>query len=261
MSELVLNMLIGEKNKDGYCIEISSDRVKTRIYYEPKQKQLLFTEQDSISQILKDNEYQLRTLLHNKRLDTYYSGFSLTFVLRPGKDVAAYNDRSKIVVLDRRNHGYKSYVIEDSNEAIHRIYTDASYSEKSKNGGIAIIHEDLEGNYQLYNEAIEGTSSNMLELLATLRGLEILSEIEAIRVITDSQYVRKGATEWIFNWQHNNWMTANGERVKNIEVWKKLDRLSEDKYIEFQWVKGHTNHFENTLCDLYAKDITKGVGK
>ncbi|WBW99763.1 RNase H family protein [Oceanirhabdus sp. W0125-5] len=52
----------------------------------------------------------------------------------------------------------------------------------------------------------------------------------------------------------NGWLTANGEKVKDIDNWVKFDKLTEGKYIEFQWVKGHSDHFENTLCDLYAKD-------
>jgi ribonuclease HI len=75
--------------------------------------------------------------------------------------------------------------------------------------------------------------------------------------VTDSQYVRKGLTEWIINWKLNNWTTANGEKVKNIEYWKRFDRLTDDRYIEFKYVKSHSGHFENTMADLYARDMAK----
>jgi ribonuclease HI len=84
--------------------------------------------------------------------------------------------------------------------------------------------------------------------------LELLKDEVEIRLITDSQYVRKGLTEWIINWKLNNWKTANGESVKNIKHWKKFDNLSNNKYIEFQYVKAHSQQFENTMADLYARD-------
>lgn len=59
--------------------------------------------ENEVSYYLKQNEYQLRKILHNKRIDTFYVGFQVKIVLRDEKDVAAFNDRSKIVVLDNRN--------------------------------------------------------------------------------------------------------------------------------------------------------------
>lgn len=81
---------------------------------------------NEVAELLMRNEYQLRKILHNKRKDTFYTGFRLTFVLREGKDVAAYNDRSKIVVLDQRNGKYDNYVIDSTDKPIHKLYTDAS---------------------------------------------------------------------------------------------------------------------------------------
>jgi len=97
------------------------------------------------------------------------------------------------------------------------------------------------------------SSSTLTELHAAIRGLEILSSYEKIRIVTDSQYVRKGLTEWIWNWKLNDWHTANGTRVKNIEAWEKIERLTDGKYIEIEWVKSHRNHLQNILCDKLAK--------
>lgn len=91
-----------------------------------------------------------------------------------------------------------------------------------------------------------------------IKSLEILANEKQLRIVTDSQYVRKGITEWIFYWKLNGWLTANGRQVRNIEFWKKFDRLTENKYIEFQRVKSHSGHFENTICDLYAKEKASG---
>ncbi|WP_243156187.1 RNase H family protein [Clostridium sp. C2-6-12] len=63
--------------------------------------------------------------------------------------------------------------------------------------------------------------------------------------------------EWLPIWKLNNFKTINGESPKNLEKWLMFDGLCNGKYIEFQWVKGHSNHFENSLCDIYAKETAK----
>jgi ribonuclease HI len=189
-------------------------------------------------------------------LDTYYEGFSLKFVIRSDKDVAAFNDRSNIVVLDKRNGIYESYAIDEcmGENLIYKVFTDASYFEKRGASGIAFIIEDIDGNYQLHTEKTKILGSSQAELEAVKKALIFLEEIDKIRIVTDSQYVRKGLTEWIPFWRLNDFKTVNGEKAKNIDNWIETDRVCCGKYIEFQWVKGHSEHFENSLCDMYAKD-------
>lgn len=255
MKMLILEMYITEKINGFYHIEIIYNGITAKILFDPEAKALEIIKENEVSELLIKNEYQLRKILHNKRKDTYYIGFRLTFVLREGKDVAAYNDRSKIVVLDQRNGKYDNYVTDLMDKPIHKLYTDASFTDKNNRGGFAILHEDLKGSYRLYTETSEEKSSNLLELLAAIKGLELLSDMDEIHLITDSQYVRKGLTEWILNWELNDWLTANGEKVKNIEHWKRFNDLTKGKYIEFEWVKAHSNHFENTIVDLYARQV------
>jgi len=257
MEHKLYQMEITNHNEEGYLIKLSNNKDCCHIRFNPKEKKLVFLENEGLIMTFKDNEYQLRKMLHNKRLDTYYVGFKLTFVFTSGKDIAAYNDRSKILVLDKRQVQSKNYVLDQGKEPIDKLYTDASYNEKYGKGGIAFIHEDIDGKYTLYHEALEGESSNLLELIAAIKGLQILSHVEKIRIITDSQYVRKGLTEWIVYWELNDWMTVNGEKVKNIDYWKCFNDLSKGKYLEFEWVKAHSNHFENTLCDLYAGELSQ----
>jgi ribonuclease HI len=253
MKTIILKMDIMELVNDAYLIRIASGKRDAYILYEPEKKALYHLEKTDFSAWLMENEYQLRTMLHNKRIDTFVVGFHLTFVFRIGKDVAAYNDRSKLVVLDKREAIWKNYVIDQSEEKLDKLYTDASFMEKTGKGGFAVIHEDINGAYSLYQESATGLGNNLLELMAAIKGIEILRNVEKIRIVTDSQYVRKGLTEWIVNWELNDWMTVNGEKVKNIKIWQRFNELSKGKYIEFEWVKAHSNHFENTLCDLYAR--------
>lgn len=249
----ILRMEIVDIKEQDYIINIFKGEELSKISFNPNEKKLEFMTQNTLSLYLKENEYQLRKILHNKRVDTYFLGFNLGFVLRNNKDVAGFNDKNKIVVLDKRNNLENSYVIDEGEKNIDQIYIDGSYADRRRKGAFTIIIKDNKGDYKSYIEECLEVGSSQTELRAAIKGVELLRNIEKIRIITDSQYVRKGLTEWVMCWKRNGWKTANGEKVKNIDNWKEFDELSNGKYIEFQWVKAHSNHFENTLCDLYAK--------
>lgn len=257
MNMYIFMMEIVKEIEKEYRIRISNSESSTELFFNPITKQIKFLHENNLTLFLQKNEYQLRKMLHNKRQNTFYKGFRLKFALRDKKAVAEFNDRSKIVVLDNRQNQYQSYVVNEGEKNIHKIYTDGSFQEKSRQGAFALIIEDLKGEYYFHTEKVDCKNSNLIELMAAMKGLEQLARIEKIRIITDSQYVRKGLTEWIVNWRLNDWYTVNGEKVKHIDYWKHFEQLSQHKYIEFQWVKGHSNHFENTLCDLYAKETAK----
>ena len=59
----------------------------------------------------------------------------------------------------------------------------------------------------------------------------------------------------IYNWKLNNWYTAQGETVKNKDYWLEYSELTRGKYIDFEWIKGHSAHLENTICDSYAGEL------
>ena len=101
------------------------------------------------------------------------------------------------------------------------------------------------------------TTNNRMELAAVINALESLNRSAQIVVTTDSQYVKRGITEWINKWKKNGWRTGSGA-VKNQDLWTKLDQLVEQHQIEWQWVKGHNGHHENERADRLAH---KGVPK
>ncbi|MCI1579118.1 MAG: ribonuclease HI [Clostridium beijerinckii] len=257
MKMMLFTLEIIDEENNNYKIKVSNGTEDSLVEFNPLKKELNFIDNNNLSDFFKGQEYQFRKMLHNKRPDTYYVGFNVKVVIREDKDVAAFNDRSKILVLDKRNSNYDSFAIEESKaeERIYKIYTDASYFEKKNHGGFAFIIEDLKGNYNLYTEKVKDIGSSQAELEAAIKALELLKDVEKIRIITDSQYVRKGLTEWLPIWKLNDFKTINGEPAKNIEKWLDFDKACNGKYIEFQWVKAHSNHFENSLCDMYAKDI------
>src|SRR5437660_1300540 len=73
-----------------------------------------------------------------------------------------------------------------------------------------------------------------------------------IEVYTDSQYVQKGISEWLLDWKRRGWRTADKKPVKNVDLWRELDRLAGLHRIAWHWVKGHSGHPENERADALA---------
>jgi ribonuclease HI len=96
------------------------------------------------------------------------------------------------------------------------------------------------------------TTNNRMEMTAVIRALELLKRPSTVEVHTDSQYVQKGISEWLPGWKRRNWRTANGQPVKNQDLWQQLDSLSRQHRIEWKWVRGHAGHPENERADALA---------
>ena len=96
------------------------------------------------------------------------------------------------------------------------------------------------------------TTNNRMELMAAIQALESLKRSCKVRLLTDSQYVRKGITEWIVQWKRRNWKTAAKNPVKNIDLWQRLDATMQNHEVDWQWVRGHSGHVENEIADALA---------
>lgn len=210
METIVLKMKIIKKTDRGWEINISNNKGYTHLLFNPKDKKIFFIHNNDLAEVLKQNYSQIKKMLVNKRKGTFYPGFELNFVLRNRKDVKAFDDKTKIIVLDKRNGNYKCYAVERdrAKNNIHKVYTDASFLEKLNKGAYCILIKDLKGEYSLYRQKSSKINSALLELVAAIKGVEILKDIECIRLVTDSWYVRKGLTEWVVNWKLNNWYTV-----------------------------------------------------
>lgn len=97
------------------------------------------------------------------------------------------------------------------------------------------------------------TTNNRMELMAAIRALETLTEACTVVLHTDSQYVRKGITEWMPNWLRRNWRTAGGAAVKNRDLWERLHAASQRHRIDWRWVKGHSGDPDNERVDELAR--------
>jgi len=257
INRYLLRMKIINKINEFYYIQISLNKEKCIIKFSLDKAILCFNDNNNLSKLLKAKEIQVRKILSTKRKDTFFIGFKLNFVLHDEIQDNKIITKDFITILDRRNKIEKIYKISKSDNNITELFTDGSYLEHENKGAYAIYIKYITGETKLYTYKTKAIGNNLIELQAVIRGIKILRKEKEIRVVTDSRYVIKGATEWIQNWKINNWRTANGERVKNIRYWKKIDRLAKNKYLEFEWVKAHANHLENTICDKYAKETAK----
>ena len=98
------------------------------------------------------------------------------------------------------------------------------------------------------------TTNNRMELMAAIMGLEALKRNSHVHLVTDSQYVRKGITEWLKDWKRRNWRTADRKPVKNDDLWRRLDAVAARHDLQVSWVRGHTGHPENERADRLANE-------
>lgn len=110
--------------------------------------------------------------------------------------------------------------------------------------------------YQMKEKKIYGaekeTTNNRMELKAAIEALSSLKKPCSVAITTDSEYVRKGMTEWLKNWKARDWKTSDKKPVKNKDLWQTLDELVMQHQVKWHWVKGHSGHPENEIADALA---------
>jgi ribonuclease HI len=110
--------------------------------------------------------------------------------------------------------------------------------------------------YQKQEKELSGTeahtTNNRMELKAAIEALIALKKPCQVILSTDSQYVKRGITEWVPQWQKRSWKTANRSPVKNSDLWQQLIQEVARHHVQWQWVKGHSGHAENERVDKLA---------
>ena len=135
--------------------------------------------------------------------------------------------------------------------SIVEIYTDGACRGNPGPGGWAATLQSGEHLREL-SGAEAGTTNNRMELTAVIRALEALKRPVEVRIHTDSEYVRKGITEWLPAWKRRDWRTADRKPVKNRDLWEQLDTLAARHQIEWRWVPGHAGVPGNERVDRLA---------
>ncbi|MDD5176052.1 MAG: ribonuclease HI [Sterolibacterium sp.] len=137
-------------------------------------------------------------------------------------------------------------------EDIVDIFTDGACSGNPGPGGWGAILRSHGREKELYGGERD-TTNNRMELTAVIEALKALKRPVQARVHTDSQYVQKGISEWIYAWKQRNWRTAGKQPVKNADLWRILDQQAARHRVEWLWVRGHAGHAENERADALAR--------
>jgi ribonuclease HI len=133
------------------------------------------------------------------------------------------------------------------------IYTDGACSGNPGPGGWGALLR-----YRKHEKELSGgesqTTNNRMELTAAIRALQALDRPCRVDFYTDSEYLRRGVTEWMRNWKRRGWKTAAKKPVKNQDLWRELDAAIQGHEITWHWVRGHAGHRENERVDRLARE-------
>jgi ribonuclease HI len=141
-------------------------------------------------------------------------------------------------------------------KALVRLFTDGACSGNPGPGGWAyILDHPATGQSIQASGAEPATTNNRMELTGVIEGLKALNRPCRVELITDSQYVAKGISEWMPNWKRQGWMRKEKGRPKpvlNVDLWQEIDELLGRHQVVVTHVLGHSGHPENEACDRMA---------
>ena len=143
-----------------------------------------------------------------------------------------------------------------SPQAVVDIFTDGACSGNPGPGGWGAVLR-CRGREKEMSGGEGETTNNRMELMAAIAALEALTRPSRVRLHTDSRYLRDGITKWIQRWKTNGWKTASRKKVKNEDLWRRLEAAAARHDIEWHWIRGHAGHPENERADALARDAIK----
>lgn len=133
-----------------------------------------------------------------------------------------------------------------------KVYTDGACRGNPGPGGWGVYIINGNQTEELY-AGDRSTTNNKMEMQAAISALMHLKNTNSsIELYTDSNYLRQGITEWIYNWKKNNWRTSSKKPVANRELWIELDKLNSQMNVNWNWVKGHAGDPGNEKADELA---------
>ena len=140
-----------------------------------------------------------------------------------------------------------------------KVYTDGACRGNPGPGGWGVYIINGNQTEELY-AGDPSTTNNKMEMQAAISALMHLENTNlSIELYTDSNYLRQGITEWIYNWKKNNWRTSSKKPVANRELWIELDKLNSQMNVNWNWVKGHAGDPGNEKADELANKGANSV--
>ncbi|NIP94992.1 MAG: ribonuclease HI [Akkermansiaceae bacterium] len=141
------------------------------------------------------------------------------------------------------------------------IFTDGACRGNPGPGGYGVLlvagvhRKELSGGF-------DKTTNNRMELMAAISGLEQLRKPCRVILISDSRYLVNAMTrDWVGKWKRLGWRRGPRKRLRNEDLWKRLDAARENHEVEWRWIRGHAGHSENERCDFLAVQAAGGPGR
>ena len=131
------------------------------------------------------------------------------------------------------------------------VHTDGACRGNPGPGGWGAILASNGHEKELYG-AERDTTNNRMELMAAIRAIEALKRPCDVTLTTDSEYLKKGTTQWLEQWKRRGWKTADKKPVKNIDLWQRLEQAIDSHQLHWKWIRGHSGHPENERADQLA---------
>ena len=131
------------------------------------------------------------------------------------------------------------------------VYTDGGCRGNPGPGGWAALLRYGDHERELTGAEAQ-TTNNRMELMGAIAALEALTRSSRVALYTDSQYVKKGMTEWLKSWLARGWLTADKKPVKNADLWQRLQAAAAGHQVEWHWVRGHNGDPGNERVDALA---------
>ncbi len=140
------------------------------------------------------------------------------------------------------------------------IHTDGACKGNPGPGGWGVLLQAGDHTREMFGGEAH-TTNNRMELMAVIQALSALKYPCRVEIHLDSEYVRKGITEWVSGWKAKGWRTASKQPVKNADLWQQLDQLvqSSGHDLSWHWVKGHAGHAGNEKADALANQGVDSV--
>ncbi len=131
------------------------------------------------------------------------------------------------------------------------VYTDGACQPNPGPGGWAALLRFQDKEKEL-SGGERASTNNRMELTAAIRAFQALNRSCRVVIYTDSEYLKRGITEWLPGWQARNWKRQGGA-LANADLWQELLQAISPHQVEWKWLRGHAGHPENERVDRLAR--------
>ncbi|MEM6837215.1 MAG: ribonuclease HI [Cyanobacteria bacterium P01_C01_bin.120] len=154
----------------------------------------------------------------------------------------------------------------DGSPIIQAIYTDGACSGNPGPGGWGVVIYFDDGSVHELGGGDAKTTNNRMEMQAAIAGLQLLVDLQQsipVELLTDSEYVKKGITQWITGWKRRDWQTSAKKPVLNKDLWQQLDAVNQaakqqtGASVQWTYVRGHAGNAGNERCDEIARAFSQ----